>query len=93
MPNTSYYTHSFVSADASTTEASASFPADTIHFISNDDDTNNLLLNFDGYDTTEDSTLVLLPGEVLENLPRRVSSINYASSASTVAFRILGLRE
>lgn len=84
--------HLTINATASTTEVSVNFGVEHIVFIANDDATNNLLINFDDNDTTAGNVIVLKPNEVLNNLNREVRKVHYKSSASTVAFRVLGIK-
>lgn len=76
-------------ATAAVTAATYELKADKVIFIANDDTTNNLQVSFDGtnYFTVKAGESFTDFGEV------RVHTVSYKSSASTVAFRIWGLKD
>lgn len=81
-----------VDTTATTTAQIKDFDARFIAYIKNDDTTNKLYISFEG-DVAE-NYITVLPNEALENLSDFINpnKIYYKSSASTVAFRILGIK-
>lgn len=81
-----------INGSATTTEQTTTLKADRIKFIANDDDTNDLYLAFDGSTATANEKIVLKPGETMSNLDEiNCYTLAYESSASTVAFRVVGV--
>lgn len=82
----SYYTYN---ASVGTTEVNVSlgFTTNCIKFLSNDDDTNDLLISFGTVATTGSTGLngviTLKPGEVLNEINISVSRINFKRTAGS----------
>lgn len=79
---------------ATTTEQTTDVKVDKIKFIANDDSTNDLYLAFDGSTATANEKIVVKPGESFANFDDiSCFTLAYESSASTVAFRVIGTQE
>lgn len=84
-------------SSVSTTEVNVplSFTTNCIKFISNDDETNDLIISFGTVSTTASAGLngviTLKPGEVMNELNIAVSRINFKRSAGSGNVRFLGV--
>lgn len=80
-------------ATASVTEASYEIKADKIKFVANDDTTNDLYISFNGSIASGNDYVVVKAGETFSNFDEiQAHTIYYKASASTVAFRVIGLQ-
>lgn len=90
----SYYSYN---ASVGTTEVNVSlgFTTNSIKFISNDDDTNDLKISFENVATTGSSGLngviTLKPGEIINELNISVSRVNFKRTAGTGNVRFVGV--
>lgn len=80
-------------ATATVTEASYALKADSIKFIANDDGTNDLYISFVGSIADGNDYIVVKAGETFSNFDEiPAHTIYYKASASTVAFRVIGVQ-
>jgi len=75
---------------ATTVEGSSQIIMSSISLLKNDDQTNDLYINFDA-NTTSANTICLKAGESIEDWDVQVSTVYYRASASTINFRLIGL--
>jgi hypothetical protein len=80
-------------ATATVTEASYELLADAIKFIANDDTTNDLYISLNGSIADGNDYMIVKAGETFSNFDEVPShTIYYKASASTVAFRVVGIQ-
>lgn len=90
----SYYS---IHSNIGTSEVNVSlgFTTNSIKFISNDDNTNDLYVSFGTVPTTNpgglNGVLLLKPGEVINELNLAISRINFRRPAGTGNVRFLGV--
>ena len=82
--------HVSVEGNATTTEESVAFDVTYVHTISNDG-TDDIKINFDA-DTTQPGVITLKAGEVLEDFPRKCSTLYYKAASGTQPFRAWGVK-